>query len=58
MFSGYLMQNRDAQGWRSIFLSPFHRNIKMTEQERETFARYSAISMPMKAENVPADLRF
>ncbi len=57
-FSGYLMQNRDVQGWRSVFLSPFHRNIKMTEQERETFARYSTISMPMKAENVPADLRF
>ena len=57
-FSGYLMQNRDVRGWRSIFLSPFHRNIKMTEQERETFARYSAFSMPMKAEDVPADLRF
>jgi hypothetical protein len=57
-FSGYLMQSRDVQGWRSVFLSPFHRNIKMTEQERETFARYSTISMPMKAENVPADLRF
>ncbi len=58
LFSGYLMQNRDAQGWRSIFLSPFHRNIKMTEQERETFARYAAFSMPTKAEDVPADLRF
>lgn len=58
LFSGYLMQNRDAQGWRSIFLSPFHRQIKMTAQERETFARYAAFSMPMKAEDVPADLRF
>ena len=58
LFSGYLMQNRDVQGWRSIFLSPFHRNIKMTAQERETFARYAAFSMPMKAEDVPADLRF
>ncbi len=58
LFSGYLMQNRDAQGWRSIFLSPFHRQIKMTTQERETFARYAAFSMPMKAEDVPADLRF
>ena len=58
LFSGYLMQSRDPQGWRSIFLSPFHRNIKMTAQERETFARYAAFSMPMKAEDVPADLRF
>ncbi len=58
LFSGYLMQNRDAQGWRSIFLSPFHRQIKMTAQERETFARYAAFSMPMKVEDVPADLRF
>ncbi len=58
LFSGYLMQSRDPQGWRSIFLSPFHRNIKMTAQERETFARYAAFSMPMKVEDVPADLRF
>jgi hypothetical protein len=41
-----------------VFLSPFHRNIKMSEKERETFARYSAVSMPMKAEDVPPDLRF
>jgi hypothetical protein len=58
LFTGYLMQNRDVQGWRSIFLSPFHRNIKMTAPERETFARYSAGSMPMKIDDVPADLRF
>ena len=58
LFSGYLMQNRDVQGWRSIFLSPFHREIKLTAQERETFARYSAYNMPMKAEDVPSDLRF
>jgi hypothetical protein len=58
LFSGYLMHDRDAQGWRSIFLSPFHRGMKMTERERETFARYSGHSMPMKIENVPADLRF
>lgn len=58
LFTGYLMQNRDVQGWRSVFLSPFHRNIRMNDKERETFARYSAASMPMKAEDVPADLRF
>jgi hypothetical protein len=57
-FSGYLMQQRDVQGWRSIFLSPFHRGIKMTAQQRETFARYSAINMPMKAGDVPAALRY
>jgi hypothetical protein len=58
LFSGYLMQQRDAQGWRSIFLSPFHRGLKMTAQQRETFARYSAINMPMKAADVPAELRY
>jgi len=58
LFSGYLTQRRDAQGWRNIFLSPFHRGMKMTAQERETFARYSAINMPMKTEDVPAELRF
>ena len=36
LFSGYLMQQRDVQGWRSVFLSPFHRNLKMTTQQRET----------------------
>ena len=46
------------QGWRNIFLSPFHRELKMTAQEREKFARYSAINMPMKFEDVPEDLRF
>lgn len=58
LFSGYLMQQRDSQGWRSIFLSPFHRGIKMTAQERETFAHYSAINMPLKPGDVPADLRY
>jgi hypothetical protein len=58
LFSGYLMQQRDVQGWRSVFLSPFHRGMKMTAQERETFARYSTISMPMKKDDVPADLRY
>jgi hypothetical protein len=58
LFSSYLMQQRDAQGWRSTFLSPFHRGIKMTAKERETFARYSAINMPMKKEDVPPDLRY
>ena len=58
LFSGYLMQQRDVQGWRSVFLSPFHRGMKMTAQQRETFARYSAINMPMKAADVPAELRY
>ena len=30
----------------------------MTEAERETFARYSAINMPIPFEDVPEDLRF
>jgi hypothetical protein len=58
LFSGYLMQQRDVQGWRSVFLSPFHRGLKMTAQQRETFARYSAINMPMKPTDVPAELRY
>lgn len=58
LFTGYLMHQRDVQGWRNIFLSPFHRGMKMTAAARETFARYSAINMPMKKEDVPADLRY
>lgn len=58
LFTSYLTQQRDVQGWRSTFLSPFHRGLKMTAQQRETFARYSAINMPMKAADVPAALRY
>ena len=58
LFAGYLTQDRELQGWRNIFLSPFHRDLKMSTQEREEFARYSAINMPMKIEDVPEDLRF
>lgn len=58
IFSGYLMHDRDLQGWRNVFLSPFHREIKMDEKERETFSLYSAANMPMKYEDVPPELRF
>ncbi len=58
LFASHLTQNRDVQGWRNMFLSPFHRELKMTPQEREEFARYSAINMPMKVEDVPPELRF
>lgn len=58
IFSSYLMQDRDIQGWRSIFQSPFHREIKMTARERETFALYSAANMPLNFEDVPPELRF
>jgi len=58
LFASHLTQIRDLQGWRNMFLSPFHRELKMSEQEREEFARYSAINMPMKIEDVPQDLRF
>lgn len=58
LFTSHLMQDRDAQAWRNMFESPFHRGIKMSAQEREEFARYSALNMPMKAEDVPQELRF
>jgi hypothetical protein len=58
LFASHLTQKRNVQGWRNMFLSPFHRELKMTAQEREEFARYSALNMPMKIEDVPQDLRF
>ena len=58
LFTSHLMQDRDAQGWRNMFMSPFHRELKMSAQEREEFARYSALNMPMKIEDVPSELRF
>ncbi|HXE49040.1 MAG TPA: hypothetical protein VN663_11765 [Ramlibacter sp.] len=58
LFAGYLTQDREPQAWRNLFLSPFHRDLKMSPQEREEFARYSAINMPLKIEDVPPDLRF
>jgi hypothetical protein len=58
LFAGYLTQDRDTQGWRNMFLSPYHRELTMSRQEREEFARYSALNMPMKVEDVPQDLRF
>ncbi|MFU0504633.1 hypothetical protein [Pseudaminobacter sp. NGMCC 1.201702] len=57
-FTGYLAHDRDAEGWRSVFKSPFHRELPMTPSERETFARYSAINMPIPYEKVPEELRF
>lgn len=58
LYSSHLTQRRDVQGWRNMFLSPFHRELKMTAQEREEFSRYSAINMPMSTDDVPKDLRF
>lgn len=58
IFSGYLMQDRDLQGWRSVFQSPFHSELPMTAKERETFALYSAATMPLDYEDVPPELRF
>ena len=58
LFASHLTQRRDEQGWRSMFLSPSHRELKMSPQEREEFARYSALNMPMKIDDVPPDLRF
>jgi hypothetical protein len=58
LFAGYLSQDRDLEGWRNTFRTPFHRELDMNARERETFARYSAVNMPMKFEDVPEDLRF
>jgi hypothetical protein len=58
LFTSHLTQDRSLQAWMNMFESPFHREMKMTPQEREEFSRYSAINMPMKIEDVPPDLRF
>lgn len=58
LFSGYLMQRRDRDGWLSTFASPFHTVIEMTDVEKAIFADYSAINMPMKFDDVPPELRF
>lgn len=58
LFTSHLMQDRSFQAWMNMFQSPFHREMKMTKQEREEFSRYSEINMPMKIEDVPPDLRF
>ncbi len=58
LFSSYLTQDRQVQAWRNMFESPFHRELKMSPQEREEFSRYSALNMPMKIDDVPQDLRF
>ncbi|MDJ0631386.1 MAG: hypothetical protein QNJ44_24250 [Rhodobacter sp.] len=58
MFSGYMMHDRDEVGWKGTFKAPFHAEIPMTEVERDTFARYSAINMPLGFEDVPPELRF
>jgi len=58
LFSGYLTQERETRAWLNMFESPFHRGIQMTQKQRDEFARYSAINMPMKFEDVPEELRF
>ena len=58
LFAGYLTQERDMQGWRNIFISPYHSELKISPQELEEFARYSVLNMPMKIEDVPPDMRF
>jgi len=58
LFSGYLAHDREVNGWLATFVTPAHRGIELTEKEKETFARYSAINMPMKIEDVPEELRF
>jgi hypothetical protein len=58
LFTSYLTIERNEQSWLNTFQTPFHREIELNAKQRETFARYSAINMPMKVEDVPPDLRF
>jgi hypothetical protein len=58
LFTSHLTQSRDTQAWLNMFQSPFHRELKMTAQERREFSSYSAINIPMRIEDVPTDLRF
>lgn len=58
LFTGYLTQSRDVSGWQNMFLSPFHKELRMTPVQREELIHYSAINMPMKFEDVPEELRF
>lgn len=58
IYSGYLTQARDVQGWRGTFDAPFHNGIRLSEKERETFASYSAINIPVPEESIPAALRY
>jgi hypothetical protein len=58
LFTSHLMQDRSFQAWMNMFQSPFHREMKMTKQEREEFSRYSEVNMPMRIDDVPPDLRF
>lgn len=51
--SYYLLQDRDAPGWMSIFDAPYHRRLLTGENERETFASYASIAMPIAEEAIP-----
>lgn len=57
-FSGYLAHDRDEVGWKGTFKAPFHAEIPMTETERDTFASYSALNLPLAIRDVPPELRF
>jgi hypothetical protein len=58
LFSGYLTQRRDRQGWLSVFASPFHAAIPLDDGARAIFADYSAINMPLPLDAVPPEMRF
>lgn len=58
LFTSYLTQSRDYQGWRNIFLSPFHRQMAFSPEQRDEFARYAAANMPVKVDDVPQELRY
>jgi len=58
IYSGYLTQARDRQGWRSTFEASYHTGILVNEKEQETFVSYSAINMPVPEASIPPALRY
>lgn len=57
-YTAYLGHDRDLNGWLVVFNSPFHMEIAMNPTERQTFASYSAINLPIPFEDVPPDFRY
>lgn len=51
--SYYLLQDRDEAGWMGIFDAPYHRRLLTGDNERETFASYSAHAMPIPEDAIP-----
>ena len=58
LIGGIFLIPYPGPGWLVVFASPFHKDIPMSQTEREIFADYSAINMPMRVEDVPPEMRF